>query len=175
MCKSFLNLKTFYTIQELNSIFLGEQSQKRIFSLSKMLKSLSHFHSLSTRLCELEHEEISPLLKKSIKFDNLLCKILKRAKIIKLYQKRYDLGKNQNKSKKPYHLRMLEKIEKSINLYFSSCSSVNDEKKFNYLNQIKFEQQKLELPCISRSFFDLSDIMDNSTCLSEFSVLSSLQ
>ena len=82
MCKSFLDLKTFYTIQELNSIFLGEQSQKRIFSLSKMLKSLSHFHSLSTRLCELEHEEISPLLKKSIKFDNLLCKILKRAKII---------------------------------------------------------------------------------------------
>lgn len=175
MCKSFLKLKAFYTIQELNSIYLGEQSQKKIFSLSKMLKSLSHFHSLSPSLCELDHEELSLLLKNSLEFDNLLCKILKRAKIIKLYQKKYDFGKFQKKSKNIPHLKILEKIDRSINLYFSSFSSVNLEKKFNYLNQIKFEQQKLALPCISRSFFDLSDIMDNSSCLSQFSVLSSLQ
>lgn len=173
MTTNHLAMKTIYTIKKLNSIYYGDNAQKRIFSLSKTLKSIAHFHSLSSNLNDLHHDQITSIIQKSLHFDAFLCQTLKRLNTllhpISVLPRKSLKRFNTNDAKK-----QLRQIEKSLQKFIASYSSIESDKENSFFSQIQFRPIRKTPPMITHSFFDyVKESSSDNT--SEFSFCSSLQ
>ena len=173
MPTNHLAMKTIYTIKKLNSIYYGDKAQKKIFTLSKSLKSLAQFHSLSSNLNDLHHEQITSIIKKSLHFDAFLCQTLKRLNTL-LHPKTVLPRKSLKRLSKYDTKRQLRQIEKSLQKFIYSYSTVQSDNTRNFFSQIQFRPIRKTLPMITHSFFDYVHDSSSDTT-SEFSFASSLQ
>ena len=165
MTTTHLAMKTIYTIKKLNSIYYGDKAQKRIFALSKTLKSIAQFHSLSSDLNDLHHAQITSIIQKSLHFDAFLCQTLKRLNT--LLHPTTVLPRKSLKRFNKYNT----KKQKSLQKFIASYSSIQFKNKNTFFAQVQFRPIRKTLPMITHSFFDY----DSSSDTSEFSFASSLQ
>ena len=128
MTTTHLAMKTIYTIKKLNSIYYGDKAQKRIFALSKTLKSIAQFHSLSSDLNDLHHAQITSIIQKSLHFDAFLCQTLKRLNTL-LHPTTVLPRKSLKRFNKYNTKKQLRQIEKSLQKFIASYSSIQFKNK----------------------------------------------
>lgn len=175
MYTNSISLKTFYTLEKLKALSFSPKTQKKIFSLCKTLRSLTQSYSLATTLKNINHSQISTLLKKSVGIDDLLCLILKRIHKCRILSQVSFSGKSVRLNRESEIMKQLQRIEKVIQNYIQKSASSHSSFDYDLYPKIDLCSQGPTFSLITSSFFEMSKSLNDSSSSSDISISTSLQ